>query len=138
MRGIERLHALVELLLKSALPGDAARMTLGPMLVVGHKQHEIDEIGVGRVRPAIVIKRNGEHDGIVVRGKGDIQFGEEGLQVLLGPRWYLLEVHGHSLELVFAKEVHDLRDTRRPAPWDRSRTWPVLCRPIPLPPHSGS
>src|SRR5262249_53060927 len=59
---VELLHALVESFLEPALAGDTTRTALLPMLPVAHEQHKIDDMGVGRIRPAVVVERLGEHD----------------------------------------------------------------------------
>src|SRR6516165_4965503 len=76
---VESLHALVESFLEPALAGDTARTALLPMLAVSHEQHKIGDMGVGRIRPAVVVKRYGEHDDVPVRRKRSGHFSKEEL-----------------------------------------------------------
>src|SRR5262249_59888875 len=77
--GVESLHALVESFLEPALARDTARTSLLPMLAVSHEQHEIGDMGVGRIRPAVVVERHGEHNDVLVRRKGSGHFSKEEL-----------------------------------------------------------
>ena len=84
------------------------------MLVVGHEQQIVGDVTVGRVSPAIVVDRHGQHDrqsALDVRKLRN--FGQEGSQILLRSGGNLLEVDGQSLKLVGLEKFNDVFDTRR-------------------------
>ena len=81
-------------------PAMAPGVALIVMLVVGHQDRVIDDVGIGPVGPVIVVKGDGLGDDPVMRRESRRQARQEILQILVRGRRHFLEVDGHALELV--------------------------------------
>ena len=73
----EHAHTVVEVFLKPGLARDAARLAGVVMLVISHEQRIIDELGIIRIWPGIVVERRSQHDDPAVRRKRSRHFCQE-------------------------------------------------------------
>ncbi len=110
--GRERAHARIKAILEPALRGDASGRAGIVMLVIGHQQHVIDDMGVVGVRQVLIIERNGQHDDPSMRQEGLRKLLEEFLDRAMVSGRDLLEIDRHALQLVGADKLHDLLHER--------------------------